>query len=94
MKLIGEVQEAGYVLAILDFIKNNEESIDFDKLKLKFELHAIAWLLENDLLLTDICTFGNSKESRVWVGPRAKSLYKVSWEKRMEIIKSIDEAEE
>ena len=94
MGLIGEVQEAGYVLAILDFIKGNEESVDFDKLKLKFELHAIACLLGNELLMTDTCTFGNSKESRVGLGTRAKNLYEVSWEKRMEIIKSIDEAEE
>ncbi len=75
-------------------MKSNEESVDFDKLKLKFNSHAIAWLLGNDLLVTDTCTFENSRESRVWLGTRAKNLYKVSWEKRMEIIKNIDEAEE
>ena len=94
MKLIGAVQEAGYVLAILDFLKSNEGSVDFDKLKLKFELHAISWLLDNNLLVSNTCKLENTRELRVYLGIRAKSLYEVSWEKRIEIIESINEAEE
>ena len=94
MKLIGAVQEAGYVLAILDFLKSNEGSVDFDKLKLKFELHAISWLLDNNLLVSNTCKLENIRELRVYLGIRAKSLYEVSWEKRIEIIESINEAEE
>lgn len=94
MKLIGEVQEAGYVLAILDFMKGNEGSVDFDKLKLNFNLRSISWLLDNDLLVSDTCEFENTRELRVSLGRRAESLYGVSWQERMDIIKSIDEAEE